>query len=142
MTTVRFRAVLGSQRDGRVAPRGAVPAEAPTLPLDAKAAPDAPVSRVARLLALGCRVRRLLDAGVLPDQREAAARLGIVFPQLTHIVNLTYLSPRVQERILSGELVVSESALRPVCRLASWVEQEAALARSDGSVLRLRTSAP
>ncbi len=40
------------------------------------------------------------------------------------------LSPHAQERILSGELVTSESALRPVCRMASWEEQEAALARS------------
>ncbi len=130
MTSVTFKAVLGRQRDGQVAPRSPAAAVAPTLPLAAQNAPGAPVSRVARLLALGYRVRRLLDSGALPDQREAAARLGIVFPQLTHVLNLTYLSPRIQERILSGELVVSESALRPVCRVASWAEQEATLAHA------------
>ncbi len=127
MTTVTFKAVLGRQRDGQVAPRSPAAAEAPTVPLAARHAAAAPTSRVARLLALGHRVRRLLDEGALPDQREAAARLGMVFPQLTHVINLTYLAPRLQEAILAGDLVVSESALRPVCRLASWAEQEAAL---------------
>jgi hypothetical protein len=124
VTTVTFKAVLGRQRDARPAPRAPLPA---AVPLAAQAAPEAPLSRMARLLALSYRVRRLLDSGALPDQREAAARLGIVFPQLTHMLNLTYLSPRIQERILSGELVLSEHALRPVCRLPSWALQEAAL---------------
>ena len=127
MTTVSFKAVLGRQRDARPAPRAPLPAEAATLPLGARAATDAPVSRTARLLALAYKVRRLLDSGALPDQREAAARLGIVFPQITHILNLTYLSPRIQERILSGELAVAEHALRNVCRITDWGSQEAAL---------------
>jgi len=128
MTTVSFKAVLGRQRDGQVAPRAPAPREAPILPIAAQGAPEAPTSRVARLLALSYKVRRLLDSGALPDQREAAARLGIVFPQLTHILNLTYLSPRVQEVILAGELVVSEHALRSVCRIPSWSMQELRLA--------------
>ena len=112
MTTVSFKAVLGRQKDSAPAPRSPVACDG--------------VSRTARLLALGWKVRRLLDGGLLPNQREAAARLGMVFPQLTHVINLTYLSPRVQERIVSGELVIPESRLREVCRLAAWQEQEVA----------------
>ncbi len=138
MTTVSFKAVLGRQRDGQVAPRSPAALEAPTVPLAAQDAPGAPVSRVARLLALGYRVRRLLDEGALPDQREAAARLGMVFPQLTHVINLTYLAPRIQEAILAGDVVLSESGLRPVCRLAAWTQQEAALARPHAPLLAAR----
>jgi hypothetical protein len=123
VTTVTFKAVLGRQRDARPAPRAPLPPDASTLPLAAQAAPDAPVSRTARLLALGYRVRRLLDSGALPDQREAAARLGIVFPQMTHVLNLTYLAPAIQEQILSGELVVAEARLRALSREPSWSTQ-------------------
>jgi hypothetical protein len=124
MMTVSFKAVLGRQRDARPAPRAPLPAEAPTFPLASVAAADAPVSRTARLLALGYKVRRLLDSGALPDQREAAARLGIVFPQMTHVINLTYLAPGIQERILSGRLVVAEARLRGICRIGNWARQE------------------
>jgi len=127
MATVNFKAVLGRQRDGQVTPRPPAAADATTIPVAAQGAADAPVSRTARLLALGYKVRRLLDSGALPDQREAAARLGIVFPQLTHILNLTYLSPRIQQRILAGELPVGEHEIRNVCRLLDWTAQHEAL---------------
>jgi hypothetical protein len=119
MTTVTVKAILGRQADAKPAPRSTMP--------DANA--GLPVSRTARLLALAHKVRRLLDEGRLPDQAEAAARLGWSFPQLTHILGLMYLAPEIQERILLGELVLGESALRPSCRITSWQHQVADLNR-------------
>jgi hypothetical protein len=111
-----MKAVFGRQRDAGPAPRTRL------------AAPASDVTRIARLLALGWKVRRLLDAGALPDQREAAARLGIVFPQMTHVLNLTYLAPSIQARILSGELIVAEARLRGLCRIVGWQRQESTAA--------------
>lgn len=115
MTKVTFTAVLGSQRPGKPAPRLPMP----------EATDGPPFSRTAQLLALAHKVRRLLDEGVLRDQAEAAARLGWSFPQLTRVLGLTYLAPNIQERILSGELVVSENRLRTVCAVAAWKQQRA-----------------
>ena len=121
MTSVRFKAVLGRQRDGRVSDR--VPVAGPGQPS------DPPVSRTARLLALGYKVRRLLDAGVLPDQTEAAARLGLSIPHLSHIVALTYLSPRIQEAVLSGAHILGEHPMRRLAQDVDWTMQEGHLLR-------------
>jgi len=110
MTTVTVKAILGRQRDTAPAPRS---------PVDV----SDDVSRTARLLALAHKVRRLLDEGALPDQAEAAARLGWSFPQLTRVLGLTYLSPAIQERILLGKLVVSENRLRLTTCLPNWEQQ-------------------
>ena len=46
---------------------------------------------------------------------------------MTHLLNLTYLAPGIQERILSGELVVSACSLRLVAQTNGWVAQQLAL---------------
>jgi hypothetical protein len=122
--TVAFKAVFGRQRDSRPARRTIVEPAQPQPCTEGGGV--RPVSRLARQLALAYRVRELLRSGALPDQREAAVRLGIVFPQMTHVMNLLHLAPDVQEAILSGRLIVSEAALRPVARIHSWKDQRTA----------------
>lgn len=84
--------------------------------------------RVARLLALGHSVERLIADGTYRDYSDAALALGITRARLTQIINLTLLAPEIQEEILfmraNGKFqVVNERALRWVARTTEWGEQ-------------------
>lgn len=54
---------------------------------------------------------------------EAAARPGGARFPSSRVLGLTYLAPAIQERILLGDMVVSENRLRAVCRAAAWSDQ-------------------
>jgi hypothetical protein len=133
---VAYKVVFGTQRDvtppkaakpqTRRTATAPVPA-APAVPKVATAPTAVPTSRIARQLALAYYLRDAVEAGRIKDYREAGRRLGLCFPQVTHVMSLLHLSARLQERLLLGELVLSESAMRPTCRLADWAAQENAL---------------
>ena len=80
------------------------------------------VSRTARQLALAHHVERLIEDGVLKDYAEAARLLGITRARMTQVTNLLNLSPRVQEAIVTGTLMLSERELRDVVRRVEWGE--------------------
>lgn len=83
---------------------------------------------MARLLALGHQLRRLLDEGRVESVGELARRLGVSQPRITQLVNLTYLAPSIQAEIAALEAVdgkepMSERPLREVLREAGWAGQ-------------------
>ncbi len=127
--TVVFKVVLGQQRDVPrpvPAPPTVAPKRRPR-PVVAVRADAQPTSRIARLLALAYVLRDAVESGAIKDYREAGRRLGLCHPQVTHVMNLLHLAATIQERLLLGQLVVSEHALRPVCRVTVWQAQERTL---------------
>lgn len=83
--------------------------------------------RAACLLALAHHVERLIEDGELPSYAAAARALGLTRARLTQVLGLTLLSPSVQERVLTGELDMSERAFRPLAARAEWQSQVDAL---------------
>ncbi len=79
-----------------------------------------PPSRAARMLALAHYVDRLIEDGTIKDYAEAARLLGITRARMTQVMNLLTLSPQLQERVLTGDIALSERALRAVAGEAVW----------------------
>jgi ParB-like chromosome segregation protein Spo0J len=103
-----------------------------TLPKKAVPLPPRPV-KAAMLLALAHRVEREIDAGTAKNRADIARKLGISRARITQILDLTLLSTRIQEAVLSAETLdgrepITERALREVLRYDSWALQEAAWA--------------
>jgi hypothetical protein len=61
---------------------------------------------------------------------DAARALGLTRARLTQITKLLLLSPVIQERLLTGELVATERALRAVVQESIWQEQLDVLGRT------------
>ena len=99
----------------------------------AKRSPTTPVSRVARMLALAHHIERQVYAGEIGSYADAAAALGLTRARVTQLMKLTLLSPEIQGRLISGELVVSERDFRPVVSEANWQKQLAVFAESSNS---------
>lgn len=122
-TTVRFRVKFGGKgRESRLTATTSSVPRATTCPVaDWPAA--APATPIARLLALAHHIERLVEAGELKDYAEAARLLGMAKSHMTHVTNLLSLASEIQEAILTGELVATEHAMRPVCSRLTWSEQ-------------------
>ena len=85
-------------------------------------------ARVAVMLALAHKIAAAIGSGDLPDQAEAARRLGVTRARVTQLLALLQLAPDVQERVLFLEAAdgiepLTERALRAVMRARSWEEQ-------------------
>ncbi len=87
------------------------------------------VPRIARLMALAIRMRRMIDAGEVRDYAELA-RLGhVTRARMTQIMNLLNLAPDIQEEILflppieSGRDPIRELQLRPITAVPDWRKQ-------------------
>ena|SRR2546425_1239486 len=91
------------------------------------------VPKITRLLVLGHHFERLVRAGVVKDYAEIARLTGLTRARITQIVNLTLLSPEIQEEIfLSAETTVTwkpffEHQLRPVATFSLWEAQSRVL---------------
>jgi hypothetical protein len=97
--------------------------------------------RVARMLALAHECEALITAGVVADRAELAAVLGFTRARVTQLMDLTLLTPDIQEEILVAEVepgrdAVSEHALRAIVRYAEWNEQRTAWRSFGGSICR------
>ena len=96
-------------------------------------------ARVAVMLALAHKIRQAIDRGEIKDQAEAARMLGLTRARITQMIDLTFLSPSVQEDLLFLEAGIAaepetERGLRRLVNVASWANQatvRAADARSD-----------
>jgi hypothetical protein len=96
-------------------------------------------SKVARMLALGHKIVRLVDAGLLEDLADAAELLGFSRARVTQIVDLTLLAPDIQEALLFGEENrLSERKLRGVVTAGEWGEQWNLLGAQAELDVRLR----
>lgn len=87
------------------------------------AAPTAP-SRLARMLALAHHIERLVEAGELAGYAEAARALGVTRARMTQVMNLLWLAPKLQERVLADESSGTERALRKVVGRTEWRRQQ------------------
>jgi hypothetical protein len=93
-------------------------------------------ARVALTLALAHGVQRAIDAGKFRDQAEAARKLGTTRARITQILDLTLLSPRIQEAVLTAALAggakpVTERGIRAVLRYDGWAQQGKAVGRRE-----------
>ena len=94
-----------------------------------------PVSKLARMLALAHHIERAVESAVIESNADAARALGLSRARMTQVMNLLLLSPEIQARILSEELVTTEHDLRRVVNKADW--------KAQGEVLvRVRTTPP
>ncbi len=87
------------------------------------------VPRVARLMALAIRMRRLINSGDVRDYAELA-RLGhVTRARMTQIMNLLNLAHDIQEDILFlppvefGRDPIRELQLRPITLVPDWRKQ-------------------
>ena len=119
---VAFKAHLGSGRAGHKKIRKG---RSPKKPKE-----DAPrIPRIARLLALAHHFDELLRAGVVRDYAEIARLMGVSRAHVTHIMDLLFLAPGIQEEILfstvgpKGGDVLSPRRIRRVAAEAGWEKQ-------------------
>jgi hypothetical protein len=82
-------------------------------------------ARVARMLALAYHVEEQIEAGVIADYAAVAAALGVTRARISQVTALLLLGPEIQERILAGELAMSERDLRRVLAEPEWSRQAA-----------------
>jgi len=81
------------------------------------------------MLALGHRIRRLIDDGDVAGGGEVARLLDITRPRVTQLCKLTQLAPEIQEQILFLEAVdgveppITERRLRTVVDCLEWKAQ-------------------
>jgi hypothetical protein len=95
------------------------------------ARPERPtrVPRICRLLALAHAVDDAIGRGELHDLADAAQAFGLTRARLTQLMNLTLLSPEIQEAILAlpavdrGRDEVSERCLRAIAAEPAWERQ-------------------
>ncbi len=71
-----------------------------------------PVSRAARMLALAHYVERRVEEGAVKSYADAARQLGVSRARMSQVLNLLNLPPKVQERLLLGDLHLSERRIR------------------------------
>ncbi len=84
------------------------------------------IPRIARLMALAIKFQEMVERGEVRDYADLA-RLGFVTrARMTQIMNLLYLAPDIQERLLFlGPAVcdVQETNLRRLVRIVWWPDQ-------------------
>ena len=88
--------------------------------------PSEPVPRIARLLALAYKWEGMVRRGEVKDFTEIAKKIGLSPARVTQICNLTLLSPRHQEAILSlhhAQFRTSERQTRATLRKPLWRRQ-------------------
>ena len=82
-------------------------------------------NRAAQQLALAHFVEGLIEDGLLAGSADAARRLGLTRARLTQVANLLLLSPEIQERVLTGDLMATERSLRTAAGEPEWQKQVA-----------------
>jgi hypothetical protein len=86
------------------------------------------IPRIARLMALAIRCEALVREGTVRDYAELAGLGQVTRARITQIMNLLWLAPDLQERLLFLERAgagcdLNERSLRPVLKTLSWAEQ-------------------
>lgn len=86
-------------------------------------------ARVARLVALGQRIDRLVRSGEFADYAAVATVGGLTRARVSQFVDLTLLAPDIQEELLLMEWVpkgrepIGEQHLRAIVRELDWGRQ-------------------
>ena len=93
------------------------------------AQPAMRIPRIARLMALALKFRRMLDDGSVVSLADLARTGRVTRARMTQLMDLTLLAPDIQEALLSlpgrerGHDPVSLRAMRYVCATPVWHEQ-------------------
>ena len=72
------------------------------------------------MLAKAHNVERLVEHGKVASYADAARQLGVTRARMSQLMNLLNLPPRVQERLLLGDLHLSERGMRALAGRAEW----------------------
>ena len=102
---------------------------------DGSETPRGRVPRVAKLMALAIRFDQLIRDGVVADQAELARVGHVSRARLTQIMNLLFLAPDLQEKLLflptfeCGRNPLTEKQLRPITATSEWLQQRRMWAR-------------
>ncbi len=92
------------------------------------------VPRVTRLLALAHQWNGMIERGEIENQAEIARRLGLTRARVTQIMELRWLCPAFQNRLLVGvesTCSKSEKSYRRISRSIEWNDQFSASTSSD-----------
>lgn len=95
--------------------------------------------RVTRLLALAHRWNDLMKRGEIQDQAEIGRLMGITRARVTQIMNLRFLSPRIQEEVLNGGLA-AETLVRGLVQKETWQDQHDLWEAKEGCARRCATA--
>jgi hypothetical protein len=88
------------------------------------------IPRITRLMALAIHLQKLIDNGTVRDYAEIARLTGLTRARVTQIMNLTLLSPEIQEEILflprveSGHDLIAERNIRKITTESLWKNQK------------------
>lgn len=119
--TETFRIHLSRSEHGQVVLKNGAPPRKPAT----KRVP----TRAARLLALAHRIDGLVRDGKMTDNAEVALVAGLSRARVSQIVDLMYLAPAIQERVLRetkperGRERYGERHLRAIIRDHDWDRQ-------------------
>ncbi len=86
--------------------------------------------RVSRLMALSIKYWDLLETGVVEDQESLANLAGVDRSQISKLLRLRLLSPRIQEQLLEfpeqEKNPIAWYQLNRIAKIHNWTEQELA----------------
>ncbi len=88
---------------------------------ESKSSPKFP--HVTRLLALAHHLQGLIDKGIVRDYADIARLSNLSRARLSQIMNLTLLSPQIQEEILFSQSSLKEKSVRKILQSPVWEEQ-------------------
>ncbi|MBK9386546.1 MAG: hypothetical protein IPN34_17170 [Planctomycetes bacterium] len=88
------------------------------------------------MIALAHHIDDLVERGVVSSYGEVGRALGLSSTRMVQVMDLVLLSPRIQEALLLGELVMSPRRAQKLIKLGLWEEQELIFA----DVIRRTTS--
>jgi hypothetical protein len=80
------------------------------------------------MLALAHHIQRALDQGLVSNRATVARKLGLTEARVTQFMNLLYLAPEIQLRLLELEAVdgvesIHEKAMREIVGVTLWSHQ-------------------
>jgi hypothetical protein len=85
--------------------------------------------RITQVLALAIHLEDMIRRGEAKDYSDIARLSCLCRERVSQIVRLNYLAPAIQVEVLylpptaSGRFPISETALRKIANLLSWVDQ-------------------
>jgi hypothetical protein len=85
--------------------------------------------RITQVLSLAIRLEDMIRRGDAKDYADVARLTGLCRERVSQIVRLNYLAPDIQVELLylpptpAGRYPISETAVRKIASLLSWVDQ-------------------
>jgi len=95
-------------------------------------------ANVARMLALAHHIQRALDQGLVSNRATVARKLGLTEARVTQFMDLLYLAPDIQLRVLelvavNGVEPLHEKAMRRLASLPKWADQSTHFSDADST---------